>query len=256
MKIIILFNSLMLISIALLAQDCSDSCGPAGKESLRTNILKEELNTSPFNSIVHIVVKRIYRSTGSPSTASFIDSNVLITANHSLIRSPFISDITLKMNGMSIKLKKRDFKIYHFHQGLFHKENKDIAILVLKKDVKDVLRSYSHFQLANFDLIRDTTHKFHLTGFPFDRPDTLVDKTTGYNDLKKEPSGKVVGYGLYTCKGDSGAPLWYEDNGIFKVVSIHHGKGGLPEFDCKTTNWGIKVTSEVVEWVNRKKVIH
>jgi len=242
--------------MALLAQDCSDSCGPAGKENLRTNIVKEQLNTSPFNSIVHIVVKRIYRRTGSPSTASFIGGNVLITANHSLIRSPFISDIILKMNGMSVKLKKRDFKIYHFHQGLFHKENKDIAILVLRKDIKDALGDYSHFQLANFDLIKPNTEKFHLTGFPFDRPDTLVDKTTGYKDIKKESSGNALGYDLYTCKGDSGAPLWCQDNGIFKVVSIHHGKGGLSEFDCRTTNWGIKVTSEIIEWVDRKKVIH
>ncbi|WP_269235021.1 trypsin-like serine peptidase [Flavobacterium flavigenum] len=242
---------LLLVAVASWGQ-CN--CAPDSLKNKRNDISGNELGVQPYNAVTHLFVKRMY-SDFHPSTASFIRKDVLITANHCLIRSPFISKIKMSISGVVVELKKRDFKIYHYHRSLFHKKSKDIAILVLTSQGVEKIESlkYSFFDAYAFNNSTQENLKIHLTGFPCDRQDKLVDKFCSFRELKSSNNAVTVGYpNLFTCKGDSGAPLWYEDNGYFKLISIHHGGNDFGAFGTDAVNIGTKITDDVITWINSK----
>lgn len=256
MKRIILTTILISIfSLAFAQNDLCKTCGPQGigLENKRENIIDGKELEAPYNGVIHLRVTRFYVSSNI-SSASFIENDLIITANHNLMYSPFITKIELYLNGKWIKVKKKHLRIYHYHQGLFHKKSKDIAIIKIKNTSSIEEINHTKFKLKVYDDIDKKDEKiFHLTGFPCDRPNTLVDKRTTSKELSFDSTNKIVGYSnLYTCTGDSGAPFWFLDNEEYYVSSIHHGKMDIKTSDNKAINVGSKITADVIKWINEK----
>ena len=90
-----------------------------------------------------------------------------------------------------------------------------------------------------------------MTGFPCDyNGDKKIDKQAPKPTLKMDSLGKLIGYPMYTCTGDSGAPLWFNENGRFYLIGVHHG-GNAGHRDYENTDYNISVyfNKEVIEWV-------
>jgi len=242
------FVLLLFTEIVASGQQCKSPCSQLGNPNARRNIL-QDTSVEPYSSIIQLSVKRWWNfRTINTSTASQYEKGRLITANHNLMFSPFIKSIELKFNNDTLKLRPRDFKTHHYHKWLWHKKRKDIAVLVLKDSLSNRLKGVTSFKLAKCVCV-DTTDSVHLTGFPCDRLDTLVDKVDTLKLFDKK--GRIVGYNHYTCKGDSGAPIWMPKNNKYHLVAIHHGCGRPPAFK-KETNWGIAITEDVLKWVKSK----
>jgi V8-like Glu-specific endopeptidase len=250
----IIYLTLIQPSISQNNPDVCTSCGPEGLENTRENIDNLKELEDPYNGIFHLRVTRFFFST-NVSTASFLDNDLVITANHNLMYSPFITKIEFYLNGEWIKINKRHLKIYHYHKSLFHKKIKDIAVIKIKnlnalKDVK-----HTNFILQDYDDIENKENlDFHLTGFPCDRPNILVDKKTISTELSINNTNKIIGYKkLYTCTGDSGAPLWFEINGKYYLTSIHHGGNDIGVFENESINLGIKINADLINWIDEMK---
>lgn len=221
-------------------------------ENQRQIIDDGEQLMSPYNGIFQLKVTRAFFME-KYSTASFLGDRLVITANHNIMYSPFITNIEFYLNGKWIPVKRKNIKIHHFHQSLFHKKNKDIGLIELK-DIK-AIRNIEHVNFVpidfeNFDAER--SFQYHLTGFPSDyKGPVLVDKTTDYSGLTIDShTKKQLGYEkLYTCKGDSGAPLWFESEGRFYVAGIHHGRNSS-SFQGISRNICTRIDAEVLSWIS------
>ncbi len=253
-KIIITTILIFIYSFSYSQSVVCKSCGPKGvdMEEKRENIVDGKELETPFNGIIHLRVTRNFISSNI-STASFIDDDLIITANHNLMYSPFITKIELFLNEKWIKIKKRHLKIHHYHQGVFHKKAEDIAIIKIKNTIAIESSNYSSLDLTSFDGVAQKENKiYHLTGFPCDRPNILVDKKTSFKEFSEDSSNQFLGYrNLYTCTGDSGAPLWFFDNDTYYLCSIHHGKRIISD-SGEAINVGIKITQDVINWINKK----
>ncbi|MGJ7031019.1 trypsin-like serine peptidase [Niabella hirudinis] len=259
MRAEILFTgTLLLFAATVSGQKCV--CMPDALKDKRINIIGEDLKKRPNNAICKIQVSRWYNLgiCKGVGTASFINDSVLITANHCLLKSLFIYRIVFLGRGKAdSSFSRKDFRIYHYPRSLFAKKYKDIAILVLTKQGKDKIRGLEHsaFEISDFKTLIGRDVDVHVTGFPCDVPETLVDKTCSARSLifndEKGGGGRIdktaVAYPkLCTVSGDSGAPLWYEADGVFKVVAIHHGR------DTRRGNWGVRISDDVVAWIGNK----
>lgn len=252
-------NKIILTIVFILASSLSFSqsgvCGPTGLglENNRVHIIDGKELTAPFNGIIHLRVKRLFRAP-KLSTASFIKKDLIITANHNVMNSPFITKIEVFVNGKWIKLKKKHLRIYHYHQGLFHNRNKDIAIIKIKDLTPLEGLDITTFKVKSYEHITAHEEKdFHLTGFPSDTPNTLVDKSGSSTEFILESSKKIVGYNnLYTCEGDSGAPLWFKEDNTFYVCGIHHGKKRIDTYNNKILNAAILITPTIEKWILKK----
>ncbi len=54
---------------------------------------------------------------------------------------------------------------------------------------------------------------------------------------------------MFTCTGDSGAPLWLKDNNDFFIIGIHHGGGKDGKF-YDNSNISVKINDQIVNWIN------
>ena len=258
-KLIINLLFILFVIVPCIGQNNNNictTCGPKGAnlENKRENIENGKEIETPYNGIFHLKVTRAFFST-NVSTASFIKNYLVITANHNVMYSPLITKIEFFINGKWIKIKKKDLKIFHYHNGLFHKRRKDIALIKIEN--LDILRKIEHTNF-NPQIYEEVKGKgnltFHLTGFPCDKPNILVDKKTSSSALSMDSTNKIIGYEeLYTCTGDSGAPLWFKSNDKYYLISIHHGGNDIGAFGNKTINIGVKITSDVLKWINEKK---
>ncbi|MFY0713693.1 trypsin-like serine protease [Seonamhaeicola sp. NFXS20] len=242
----------ILILICSLSFSQDKNCGPhgLGLENKRINIMDGKELTSPYNGIIHLKIKRLF-SRSNLSTASFIKNDLIITANHNVMCSPFITRIEIFVNNKWIKLKKRNVRIYHYHQGIFHNRNKDIAIIKIKNvSVLEGL-NITNFNIKPYASIpTNEKNDFHTTGFPSDRPNILVDKSGSSSEFVLDNSNNIIGYNnLYTCKGDSGAPLWYQSDNKFYLLGIHHGKKNIKKEQNTTMNSSILITPQVEKWI-------
>lgn len=237
-------------------KDCKNDCGPFEAINLREVIRGDNLKSAPYNGIIHIGVKRLGQSPRY-STASFIGKNLLLTANHNVMSSKFIVNIEfcLVLNGQDqwITLKKSDFEILHFTKK--HDKWNDVALIKLKNTNFLKNTNYTIFRTANIDDLKPAENIFyHLTGFPCDKPDILVDKKTQKKGLEFDTTNTIISYSnLFTCTGDSGAPLWIEKDNTFYILGIHHGGDDINAFPEKDqTNVSRKLTSDILKWIISK----
>jgi hypothetical protein len=86
------------------AQEVCTTCGPSGLENYRTNVIGNREKDVPYNGIVRLIVTRFFFWTNY-STASFIADDIIITANHNVMYSPFITKVEIHSNDEWFKLK-------------------------------------------------------------------------------------------------------------------------------------------------------
>jgi len=235
--------------------DCRNDCGPFNKRGERKEIISTLLNVAPYDGIIHIGVKRAGQSTRY-STATFIDKDVMITANHNVMTSLMITSIqfNIRKNGKDvwITLGIGDFEILHFTRR--HDKWNDVALIWIKNLKPFGDYKYTIFNTADIGQITTNVDDlFHLTGFPCDKPDILMDKTTQKANLEFDATNTIISYSnLFTCTGDSGAPLWIEKEGKFYIVGIHHGGDDINAFPEKNeTNISRKLTPNILNWIKR-----
>ena len=247
-----LFIILLLFLITKLNAQSND-CSCLGVDEWKNErlVVDTELGTrNPYNSIINVHIKRWYNS-GFYGTASFINNSTIITAHHNLVRKGHITKITYVINGETVILKKKDFKIQHYKKK--YKINSDIAIIKILNPNK-IKEVQSHLKISE-DIVKNISSNIHLTGFPCDSDDDeMLDKNTSFNSLKIDSSEKLIGYPLYTCTGDSGAPLWvYQDNSYY-LIGIHHGGNeGNIEFKDSLYNISVYLNKNVINWINSIK---
>ncbi len=227
---------------------CKKPCGPVSERENRV-ILNDSLNSvSPYNYIIHQDFKR-YSGTFS-STSSFIAPNVLLTAHHNVVRSFLIRGITFhnpKNHEETIYFKKKEFKIYTFKNKL--NTLTDIAIIVFE-DAKKIAPFYNgHFAVNDVANIKDNNLDAHLTGFPCDIANTKIDKKTKVSSLYTNENLSLIGYNMFTCTGDSGAPLWVIENNVPTIIGIHHG--GNEGYMEGCFNISARINKSVLQWIKQ-----
>lgn len=253
-------NSVLLIVVFLrlgsvLAQNYSqcpegkNSCGPYSEINKRILVVDPLLTKEPFNFILHQEIKR-----GSPnySTGSFIAPNVIITAHHNVYQDWLIRRVSFCNKSVDknkwITFKRREIEIIHFGNV---KLATDISIIVIKNQNKIKELYKGCFNVGNYKQINERNN-VHLTGFPCDFPDTLVDKSIDRRQLLEHGTLTLLGYNMYTCTGDSGAPLWSLKDGKPTIIGIHHG-GNEGNFEGEV-NCSAMITEEVLEWLKKNGI--
>ena len=248
-------NYLLLIPLLLITSKTNtvNNCDCTGENEWKNErvVVAAELDEqNPYNSIINIHVKRWYNS-GFYSTASFINNSTIITAHHNLLRRSHIKRITYTINGETVELKRRDFEIHYYQRK--YRTNSDIAIIKITNlnKIKEVQTNMK----ISVDILNNTDSNVHLTGFPCDsEDDNMIDKQASASSLKLDSSAKLIGYPLYTCTGDSGAPLWVMHDNSHYLIGIHHGGNeGNQEFHNISYNISTYLNKDVINWINSVK---
>jgi V8-like Glu-specific endopeptidase len=234
MKKIIHISIFIFSCLSVLGQEKNDKdCGPAVYLNTRSFLQNDSLNHLPFDAIVHINIR-------GWGTATFINDSTLITARH-LADKKRIKNITIYKNifkdgtveNIFINLTKEDFKIKNAPEDNCHFISSDISFVVLHSSGQAKAKEIytDHMEIADYITLNiDDFKEIILSGYPVDlaasglnNTDILSNKRTRFKELLFDKDCKMVGYKIFTCSGDSGAPLWVEVNGKFYVIAIHHG---------------------------------
>ncbi|RVT75327.1 trypsin-like serine protease [Flavobacterium sufflavum] len=251
MKLLLLFFSVICYSqnnCDKIFNGCDKPCGPVEKREERIILNEDQNKVSPYSYVIHQTFNRIFGNFSS--TSSFIAPDVLITAHHNVIRQGMIKGITLynpANNNQNMYLKKKEFIIYTYKSKL--NPLTDIAIIKFKNPNKIKAYYFGHFQLDKVDNIKTKTSEVHLTGFPCDMTNTKIDKKCTINDLYLDDKMSLIGYNMFTCTGDSGAPLWLIDNDKPTIIGIHHG--GNEGYINNCFNISAKMDTDFLKWINQ-----
>ncbi|MEP2936368.1 MAG: trypsin-like serine protease [Gilvibacter sp.] len=222
------------------------TCGPEGQADNRTFIPVSQRTDTPYNGVVKLNVKRWIG--GAYGTASAIAKDMLITANHNVMWDPFLRYLTFTVGDQDYFLRKSDYKVYHYHQGLIHKKTKDIAIIKITNPTKFLPENTTYFA-PSLTPANDQEYSYTMVGCPCDKQGEFMSKSATQEGVRQDLDSRFLVYpNLYTCTGDSGAALWYENNGAYNLVSIHHGKRSFAGL-TGSKNAGIKITQDVLNWI-------
>lgn len=226
--------------------DEKNSCGPHEKINERRQISDSLLQTAPFSFILH---QEITRGSTNYSTGSFIGPNLIITAHHNVYKKFFIRNLSFCNKAVDpnkwIRFKKNEVEIILLGSV---RAPSDIALIRIKNPEKIKELYEGHFELDSINSFADTD-SIHLTGFPCDIPDILMEKTTTKKELRIHDMHSLIGYYIYTCTGDSGAPLWAMKNNVPTLVGIHHG-GGESYFP-PDWNASARINKAVIDWFKK-----
>lgn len=247
-RLLSILSFLFLGVINLYAQDDCEKClGKIEWKSERILIQDEIDKTGPFNSIVKLGVKKWYNG-GYYGSASFLDDNTIITAQHNVIRKSHITRISYTLNGQLIQLRKKDCEIYYYKKKLFYKT--DVAIIKITNPDK-IYPVKTKFEIEP-NILEKAESEIHLTGFPCDYSGKeKVNKKGNKSALKIDSSKKLIGYPFYTCTGDSGAPLWFFTDEKHYLIGIHHGGNeGNIEYENTDYNVSVFLNNDVIDWIN------
>jgi len=236
---------------------CGKDCGPWDLVSFRDMIYGTRRLTMAFPYIMHIQTNRGRKADWG--TVSFISPNTLITARHVLSHPATLSSLMIAAPSAAgdtwYTLYRGDFQLIYYNNP--NEPFTDIALIKITNSEK--LKALYHGNFA-LDTVSDPgikpTDSAHLTGYPCDKgsfasgvPDTLMEKRTLIGDLHIAPS--IIAYHMFTCTGDSGAPLWIEKNGQFYIVGVHHGGGEDAGLD-ESYNFSYPLTNDIIKWINSK----
>ncbi|ASE62115.1 hypothetical protein CEQ15_11735 [Chryseobacterium indologenes] len=220
-------------------------CGPEKYLNTRSFVESEVLNLKPYNAIVHINVRGLKKSWG---TATFINENTLITARH-VVDKWLLNKIIVyknlfengKIKTIEVTLLKEDIIIKNAPRKKGSYFSDDISLIILSETGRNKLQPiYSgSLEVTNYKLLDLHPDEIvSLTGYPvdlaesgIDHSDILSNKSTTFKELIFPKEYELVGYPLFTCSGDSGAPLWVKVKDKYYIIGIHHGgPEGVKEF--------------------------
>jgi V8-like Glu-specific endopeptidase len=236
-------------------------CGPWYNVDSTDKIIGARTSTIPYPNILHIETHRKYFKVKSKidyGTVSFFNSNTLITAKHvlsggDLVQIKLSGSTPDKDNWISFN-KGTDFKVFEYpYNGV----QNDIAVIKILNKTKLAQVYKGEFSISNIDEDKfDSSQTVNLTGYscyfandPAEH-DTLVNKTTIFSKLNFSKK-RFFAYHLFTCIGDSGAPLWIAKDGKYYIIGIHHGGGedaGFPEKD--EYNISVRLNQDLIQWLN------
>lgn len=226
---------LSLIAPLICQAQIHKKCGPKQYLNTRSYIQNESLNSLPLCAIVHIDIK-------GWGTATFINDSTLITAKH-LADKRRIKTISLyrhiyragSVEDVNAELNKGDFHIQHVVENNCdpYSISDDISYITLTKSGIDKAKAiYSNcIDTATYHrLSLNASTSVTLTGYPVDlagegvnKSDILATKVTSFGELLFAKDCPMVGYKIFTCSGDSGAPLLVQKNDKYYIIAIHHG---------------------------------
>lgn len=227
---------------------CDECTGKDEWKALRTVIEGDAGKERPFDSVVKINVKRFYNPNWGGGTASFIAKDKLVTARHTLVRKGAIRKINFNTVKGKVFLKKKDFTV-HYYEGP-GKLASDVAVIHITNSAK-LPEGVTQFKIIeDFDSADLENRKIHLTGYPCDSQGQLIEKQADFADCSFDRQKIFIGYPMFTCQGDSGAPLWVEIENVFYVVGIHHGgPEGVKPLREKQHNMSVLINEQVIEWL-------
>lgn len=217
------------------------------------------VKTSPFNRVLHFCLKQ-KDDIKHYATASFISSNMLITARHCVSDKEQLEYIELyspfKRNW--IKFNKNEYEVYYYTPEFKGFEN-DIALIKITNKLKLQSLYRFHFKVIENGLDKNI-EKFivNSSGFPCIKfainsaaPDTLVNRFTSSTLFKLNPAKNMIGYPLCMCSGDSGGPIWYEADGEYYIIGVHQGsKSNEQGFEDISLNIGVYINERVKQWID------
>lgn len=240
-------------------------CGPERYLNTRSFVESEVLNFKPYNSIVHINVRGLKKSWG---TATFIDENTLITARH-VVDKWLLNKIIVyknifengKIKTIEVTLLKEDMIIKNAPRKKGNYFSDDISLIILSETGRSKLKPiYSgSIEVTNYKLLDLHPDQIvTLTGYPvdlaesgMDHSDILSNKSTSIKELIFPKEYELVGYPLFTCSGDSGAPLWVKVMDKYYIIGIHHGgPEGVKDFTPNELNASALIPEE--DWIHHK----
>ncbi|MBL6448517.1 trypsin-like serine protease [Fulvivirga sp. 29W222] len=226
-------------------------------KNARYEVVKDE---EPFRYICHLVVHRRWGGP-FPSTGFLVSDNVILTAGHSVgeyrkifpnrIQSveiklfEYFKDTTDYRCALSVKLDRSEIEQIESHSQFKGKKSRlfDYGYIKLKTDILGKVAG-GHFDLAEYESTGSASDDVFITGYPADLQ-AIKEGSLWNKGSKKEcvtTSENYLTYGIYTHKGDSGAPVWMKVNDKYYVVGIHNT-------GYKTCNGGTKVTEDVIDYV-------
>jgi len=224
------------------------ACGPYQSISFREQLHGDRLKEVPNCFILH---QGITRGKTNYSTGSFIAPDMILTAHHNVWSKVTIRRYRFCNKAVDpslwVTLKPRDVEIITFGSV---KAPTDLAIIRIKNPQKLQKIYKGHFEIGSLDS-SDSSALVHLTGFPCDLPDILVDKKTTISELNLKSESSLIGFQMYTCTGDSGAPLWTLTNGVPTIVGIHHGGG--EHYFPDDWNCAASIGPNVLDWIESIK---
>lgn len=243
---LLLFFALIQLSMFGQTERICTTCGPEGQAENREFIPVAQRVDAPYNGVVKLNVKRWIG--GAYGTASAIAKDMLITANHNVMWDPFLRHLTFTIGDKDYFLRKSDYKVHHYHQGLFHNRAKDIAIIKITNPNKYLPEDVTFFA-PSLAPAATQEYTYTMVGCPCDKKGEFMSKSATQDQVRQDLDLRFLVYpNLYTCTGDSGAALWYENNGSYNLVSIHHGKRNFIGL-TGSKNTGIKITQDVLNWI-------
>jgi V8-like Glu-specific endopeptidase len=247
-------------------EDFEDDCGPFSQLPYVIKVLDSTANSYPFNCLVHIETNRKYgvarvaKWKADWGTGTFISDDCILTAHHVLLYPTWLKEIKLANPHPATKEDKwvtfneNDFQLNFYKpyrsQGNYEAISNDIAILKItnKEKLKQIYK-------ANIPCtkINDSTEvqQFHLSGYPSyfaaskGHYDTLITRTASNKDVNITTDSNFIFYPLFSCSGDSGAPIWVVKNSTAYVVGVHHG--GYDD----THNEAVRLDDDMLRWINR-----
>ncbi|MBX2921166.1 MAG: trypsin-like serine protease [Chitinophagaceae bacterium] len=257
-RIVLMLVVLNIFSICFLQAQKRCSCCYDSAKAKRTDIIGEKLKNVPYTSIVNLYVN----SEKFRGTASFIASNILITAKHNLYEGKKPKTLFLHINSSLdnkvIILRKKDYRI--FHKEGDQREN-DIALIKVTNSerIKDL--SVSNFTLMNYENIKSLLNDtIHIAGYSCDKGlqnpnarvvgDTLTDKyITPLDSIIFNADRSIMTFYTCACRGDSGAPLWVSAGNNYYIIGVYKGLSNFID-SRKIMNIAVVLNKEKVDWIN------
>jgi V8-like Glu-specific endopeptidase len=231
----------------------------------KIDLVDTNLQMPPFNMVLHLGVKFRDNDHEFYSTASFISSNILLTARHCVTYPgdtiQFI-ELCLSSPGKDkwIKLTANDFKIYEYEKKSephIREQEEDIALIKILNKTKLQALYKKPFSLPDSTFLSvKKLYEIHLTGFPCSKfsinkysHDTLVDRSAT-DSIQKATNQDLLGFTLCFCAGDSGGPIWIKSNNQFYIIAIAES----PNFRSyqgidKNKNIGVLISNQTVNWI-------
>jgi V8-like Glu-specific endopeptidase len=232
-------------------------CGPEYNLKNRQDIVGPVAENAPYNGIVHIG-----KNNGEDwGTGAWISDSVLITARHVALGLRNLELIQYTATGYhDLYFRSSEYQVI-YDRTYRRSINHEIALIKFtnRSKIKPLINTI--FSLRDYTALWPTIgNDVYLTGYPFDKADanqnrkpfpvdTLSDKHCVKDSLQFSNDHTMVGYPLYTCSGDSGAPLWVRLGNSYYIIGIHFGysPGWVqnPKYNLSTL-----LNKQELDWIN------
>lgn len=199
-----------------------------GDSTLKNNrriVNIEEMQSTPFGAIAQLYRTKV--CTKVLGTVSFVNDSFLLGSAHYIHAKKLINKIKLKRRNetgkeIEITFKRGEFEII---PNLNHNVSRFDFTVIKVKDISKLQEFFKgSFNIATYNSLASLAiDSVHLTGYPFDYKGLLIEKASKFSSLKIGSDEEIIGYPMFSCSGDSGAPLWVNFNDKYYLIGVHHG---------------------------------